>query len=64
MAPSAAPLLEGLVDLEAAACVCTALRAKVLGVVNLNVPLAIALDRLLNTCGRDVPAGFTCSPPA
>ena len=58
------PLLEGLVDLEAAACVCSALRANVLGVVNLNVPLAIALDRLLNTCGRDVPAGFTCPPPA
>jgi hypothetical protein len=47
--------------LDAAACVCAALRANVLG-VNLNVPLA--LDRLINTCGRDVPAGFTCPPPA
>ncbi|XP_025825295.1 cortical cell-delineating protein-like [Panicum hallii] len=55
------PLLGGLVDLDAAACVCAALRANVLG-VNLNVPLA--LDRLINTCGRDVPAGFTCPPPA
>ncbi|RLM65046.1 hypothetical protein C2845_PM16G06480 [Panicum miliaceum] len=55
------PLLGGLVDLDAAACVCAALRANVLG-VNLNVPFA--LDRLLNTCGRDVPTGFTCPPPA
>ena len=57
------PLLGGLVDLDAAACVCAALRANDLGViVDLNVPLA--LDRVLNTCGRDVPAGFNCPPPA
>ena len=42
------PLLGGLVDLDAAACVCAALRANDLGViVDLNVPLA--LDRVLNT---------------
>ncbi|KAK4486384.1 hypothetical protein RD792_009057 [Penstemon davidsonii] len=31
-------LIEGLADLEAAVCLCTAIKAKVLG-INLNVPL-------------------------
>ncbi|XP_065859324.1 pEARLI1-like lipid transfer protein 1 [Euphorbia lathyris] len=51
------PLLNGLVDLEAPICLCTALKANVLG-INLNVPISLSL--LLNTCGKDVPAGFQC----
>ncbi|XP_065864129.1 pEARLI1-like lipid transfer protein 1 [Euphorbia lathyris] len=51
------PLLDGLVDLEAPICLCTALKANVLG-INLNVPISLSL--LLNTCGKDVPAGFQC----
>ncbi|XP_031110193.1 14 kDa proline-rich protein DC2.15-like [Ipomoea triloba] len=50
-------LLAGLADLEAAVCLCTAIRANVLG-INLNVPLTLSL--VLNDCGHKVPNGFTC----
>ncbi|XP_031095603.1 14 kDa proline-rich protein DC2.15-like [Ipomoea triloba] len=50
-------LIAGLADLEAAVCLCTAIRLNVLG-INLNVPLALSL--VLNNCGRQVPNGFTC----
>ncbi|WCJ22905.1 Bifunctional inhibitor/lipid-transfer protein/seed storage 2S albumin superfamily protein [Euphorbia peplus] len=52
------PLLDGLVDLEAPICLCTALKANVLG-INLNVPISLSL--LLNYCGKDVPSGFQCA---
>ncbi|CAE6135058.1 unnamed protein product [Arabidopsis arenosa] len=51
-------LLKGLVDLEAAACLCTALKANVLG-TKLNVPVSLSL--LLNVCGRKVPSKFVCA---
>ncbi|KAE8727036.1 14 kDa proline-rich protein DC2.15 [Hibiscus syriacus] len=50
-------LLQGLVDLEAAICLCTAIRANILG-INLNIPISLSL--LLNVCGRNVPTGFQC----
>jgi hypothetical protein len=52
------PLLHGLVDLDAAVCLCTAIRANILGVINLNVTADIVL--LLNQCGKTCPPGFTC----
>lgn len=51
-------LLFGLVDLEAAVCLCTAIKANVLG-INLNIPVALSL--LLNVCGDKVPKGFQCA---
>uniref|UniRef100_N1R495 Cortical cell-delineating protein n=1 Tax=Aegilops tauschii TaxID=37682 RepID=N1R495_AEGTA len=51
------PLLQGLVDLDAAVCLCTAVRANVLG-IHLNVPVDISL--LLNHCGKTCPSEFTC----
>ncbi|KAI9111117.1 hypothetical protein K1719_017992 [Acacia pycnantha] len=51
-------LLQGLADLEAAVCLCTALRANVLG-INLNVPVDLSL--ILNYCGKGVPKGFQCA---
>ena len=50
-------LLEGLADLEAALCLCTAIKANVLG-INLNVPLSLSL--LLSACQKTVPPGFQC----
>ncbi|GMH09524.1 hypothetical protein Nepgr_011365 [Nepenthes gracilis] len=50
-------LIQGLADLEAAVCLCTAIKAKILG-INLNVPLSLSL--LLNYCGLKVPRGFQC----
>ncbi|VVB07746.1 unnamed protein product [Arabis nemorensis] len=51
-------VIQGLVNLEAAVCLCTALRANVLG-INLNVPISLSL--LLNVCNKDVPPGFRCA---
>ncbi|XP_047083441.1 putative lipid-binding protein AIR1 isoform X2 [Lolium rigidum] len=50
-------LIQGLADLEAAVCLCTALRANILG-INLNVPIDLSL--LVNYCGKSVPRGFQC----
>ncbi|KAG6739269.1 hypothetical protein POTOM_056860 [Populus tomentosa] len=49
------PLLEGLADLEAALCLCTAIKANVLG-INLNVPVALSI--LVSACGKSIPPGF------
>ncbi|KAI9118181.1 hypothetical protein K1719_010513 [Acacia pycnantha] len=51
------PLLAGLADLEAALCLCTAIKANVLG-INLNVPLSLSL--ILSSCQKSVPSGFQC----
>ncbi|PWA79015.1 bifunctional inhibitor/lipid-transfer protein/seed storage 2S albumin superfamily protein [Artemisia annua] len=50
-------LIQGLADPEAAICLCTAIKANVLG-INLNVPVSLSL--LLNVCGKKVPSGFKC----
>ena len=55
---SCCSLLAGLADLEAAVCLCTALKANVLG-INLNVPVNLSL--LLNYCGKTAPEGFQCA---
>ena len=52
-------LLGGLADLDAAVCLCTALRANVLGVVQLNLPVELSV--LVNSCGKKLPQGFQCS---
>ncbi|KAL2238025.1 14 kDa proline-rich protein DC2.15-like [Sesamum indicum] len=51
-------LIKGLADLEAAVCLCTAIKANVLG-NDLNIPLSLSL--LLNYCGKKVPTGFQCA---
>ncbi|KAL6847700.1 hypothetical protein ACP4OV_022488 [Aristida adscensionis] len=55
---SCCPLLEGLADLEAAVCLCTALKANILG-INLDIPVKLSL--LLNYCGKTLPEGFLCA---
>ncbi|XP_015080759.1 36.4 kDa proline-rich protein-like [Solanum pennellii] len=51
------PIIEGLVEIEAAVCLCTTLKLKLLN-LNLYVPLAL---QLLLTCGKTPPPGYTCS---
>ncbi|KAM7267593.1 hypothetical protein ACFE04_009759 [Oxalis oulophora] len=51
------PVLAGLVELEAAVCLCTTLK---LSVLNLNVFVPLALQ-LLVTCGKTPPPGYTCT---
>ncbi|TQE12746.1 14 kDa proline-rich protein DC2.15-like [Malus sylvestris] len=51
-------LIQGLADLEAAVCLCTAIKANILG-INLNIPISLSL--LLNVCGNKVPKGFQCA---
>ncbi|CAI9095894.1 OLC1v1031924C1 [Oldenlandia corymbosa var. corymbosa] len=50
-------LIQGLADLEAALCLCTAIKANVLG-INLNIPVSLSV--ILNNCGKKVPTGFEC----
>ncbi|KOM42005.1 hypothetical protein LR48_Vigan04g220300 [Vigna angularis] len=51
-------LIKDLADLEAALCLCTAIKANVLG-VNLNVPVTLSV--ILSACQKTVPPGFQCS---
>ncbi|RLN34231.1 hypothetical protein C2845_PM03G18850 [Panicum miliaceum] len=50
-------LLNGLADLDAAACLCTAAKVNLLG-INLN--LGVDLSLILNSCGKNLPAGYVC----
>lgn len=50
------PLIQGVAALEAALCLCTTIRVKLL---NLNVVLPLALS-LVASCGLTVPPGFQC----
>ncbi|XP_022764354.1 pEARLI1-like lipid transfer protein 3 [Durio zibethinus] len=52
-------LIQGLADVEAAVCLCTAIRTNVLG-INLNLPISLSL--LLNNCGRRLSSEYICSP--
>ncbi|CAN6240851.1 unnamed protein product [Urochloa humidicola] len=51
------PLLSGVADLDAALCLCTAIKAKALGI---NLVLPIAIEVLVNECHKNVPASFQC----
>ncbi|XP_022737073.1 14 kDa proline-rich protein DC2.15-like [Durio zibethinus] len=51
-------LIQGLADLEAAVCLCTAIKANILG-INLNIPISLSL--LLNVCSMNAPSGFQCA---
>ncbi|KAJ4909851.1 putative lipid-binding protein AIR1 [Raphanus sativus] len=50
-------LIDGLVDLEAAACLCTALKVNILG-IKLNLPIYV--NALLNNCGHITPTLYPC----
>ncbi|CDP12555.1 unnamed protein product [Coffea canephora] len=50
-------LLDGLVDLNAAVCLCKAIKGNILG-IHFNLPLSLAVS--MNACGRHTPPGFIC----
>ncbi|KAL9242899.1 hypothetical protein vseg_016856 [Gypsophila vaccaria] len=52
------PLLEGLLEIEAALCLCLAIRIKLLN-LNIFIPLALSV---LAQCGITPPPDFICSP--
>ncbi|WCJ22903.1 Bifunctional inhibitor/lipid-transfer protein/seed storage 2S albumin superfamily protein [Euphorbia peplus] len=52
-------LIQGIADLEAAMCLCSVVKANVLGLVNVQVPIDVSL--LISACGKKVPKGFQCS---
>ncbi|XP_010258986.1 PREDICTED: 36.4 kDa proline-rich protein-like [Nelumbo nucifera] len=52
------PVLGGLLELEAAVCLCTGIRLKLLN-LNIYIPLAI---KALITCGKNPPPGYVCPP--
>ncbi|KAL5728179.1 hypothetical protein ACHQM5_001292 [Ranunculus cassubicifolius] len=51
-------LIQGLANLEAAVCLCTALKANILG-INLNIPISLSL--IIDACAKKVPKGFQCA---
>ena len=51
-------ILEGLLDLEVAVCLCTAIKANILG-ININIPISLSL--ILNACEKTPPTDFQCS---
>lgn len=51
------PVLQGLVDLDAAVCLCTTIKAKLL---NISIVIPIALEVLVD-CGKTPPQGFKCA---
>ncbi|KAG8071746.1 hypothetical protein GUJ93_ZPchr0006g41288 [Zizania palustris] len=51
-------VLGGLADLEAAVCLCTAIKANVLG-ITIDIPVKLSL--LVNYCGKSLPNGFICA---
>uniref|UniRef100_A0A0E0M602 Bifunctional inhibitor/plant lipid transfer protein/seed storage helical domain-containing protein n=1 Tax=Oryza punctata TaxID=4537 RepID=A0A0E0M602_ORYPU len=51
-------LLQGLTDVDAALCLCAALKANILGVINVDVLVDVTL--ILSSCNRTCPPGFTC----
>ncbi|KAJ4705631.1 36.4 kDa proline-rich protein-like [Melia azedarach] len=51
------PLLGGLLDLDAALCLCTAIKLKLGNILNLVVPVAL---EVLVGCGKHLPPGFQC----
>ncbi|CAN0839487.1 pEARLI1-like lipid transfer protein 2 [Linum grandiflorum] len=57
-AQSCCSLINGLADLDASVCLCTAIKANILG-INLNLPISLSL--LLNACNKNAPSGFQCS---
>ncbi|CAN4077910.1 unnamed protein product [Withania somnifera] len=48
-------LIQGVAEIDAAVCLCTAIKANVLG-INLNVSFSLSL--LLNNCGKYAPKNF------
>ncbi|KAK9668340.1 hypothetical protein RND81_13G053300 [Saponaria officinalis] len=52
------PLLEGLLEFEAALCLCLAIRIKILN-LNIYIPLVLSV---LAQCGITPPPDFVCSP--
>ncbi|CAL9758029.1 unnamed protein product [Musa acuminata subsp. burmannicoides] len=50
------PVLHGLLELEAAVCLCTAIKLRIL---NLDIYIPLALQ-LLITCGKNPPSGSLC----
>ncbi|KAJ8447322.1 hypothetical protein Cgig2_013099 [Carnegiea gigantea] len=56
--PKCCTLLQGISELEAALCLCTALKANVLGVV--HIEMSIAISMMLSGCKKKIPEGFKC----
>ncbi|XP_004516837.1 14 kDa proline-rich protein DC2.15-like [Cicer arietinum] len=50
-------VLEGLLDLEVAVCLCTAIKANILG-ININIPISLSL--ILNACEKTPPSNYQC----
>uniref|UniRef100_A0A7C8YCS9 Bifunctional inhibitor/plant lipid transfer protein/seed storage helical domain-containing protein n=1 Tax=Opuntia streptacantha TaxID=393608 RepID=A0A7C8YCS9_OPUST len=53
-------LIGNLIKLDAAACLCTAVHANILNIIDLDLDLDLTL--LVNQCGYVLPSDFRCPP--
>ena len=54
-------LIRNIINLNAAACLCTAVHANILDVIKLNLPIKLSL--LVNQCtGHGLPSSYQCPP--
>ncbi|XP_052210256.1 14 kDa proline-rich protein DC2.15-like [Diospyros lotus] len=51
-------LIPGVLDLQAAVCLCAAIRVHALEILHISVDLAVRL--IVNHCGSTTPPGFRC----
>ncbi|KAH7295225.1 hypothetical protein KP509_27G037900 [Ceratopteris richardii] len=54
--------LLGLIGLDVDVCLCLAVEANVLGIINIDIPKLDIVARILTACGRTLPPNFTCPP--
>ncbi|KAH7295231.1 hypothetical protein KP509_27G038500 [Ceratopteris richardii] len=54
--------LLGLLGLDLEVCLCLAIEANVLGLINIDIPKLDIVARIVTACGRTLPPNFTCPP--
>ncbi|CAH8376358.1 unnamed protein product [Eruca vesicaria subsp. sativa] len=56
--PPCCSLIAGLIDAEAAVCLCTALDVNILGAISIHLPINLSV--LFNACSRFAAPSFQC----
>lgn len=54
---SCCPLIDGLIDLEAAVCLCARIKATIIGI---PIDLTALVILILNNCGKSMPPNYSC----
>ncbi|KAH7296859.1 hypothetical protein KP509_26G041500 [Ceratopteris richardii] len=52
--------LLGLIGVDVEVCLCAAINANILGIININIPKIDIIATIVTTCGRKLPPDFSC----